>query len=234
MSNFGTISRWGKTGLGLSLLILCVQAFQPDWVHAERYQSRLSNLLVKKTEIYLPSRLIVGEEAKFVVRAQAGDQVKVFLSSHDQGFELADGAQLKVGKQPQMLSGTIPENGVLELKMAIPNDPNLLNKVLYVDAVAGSSEDTLAPLSLIDADGRKATTNAMVISKRISTSGPPIMPTMPGVSPQMFNQLTTLGDIYTKKDAHRQELLDNGDIDKTRQRDNNPFSTRGVQSGITK
>jgi hypothetical protein len=225
-------SRLMVGGLAVGLIGLILPIAQPLSAYAERYQSRLNSLLVKKTELYLPARLILGEEAKFVVRAQAGDQVKVFLSPKNQGFELADGVLLRVGETPEVLTGVVPQTGVLELKMPIPANEDLNGKVLYIDAAAGPTEQALAPLNLIDATGRKAVTNGLVITKRINTSGSPIMPYMPGVSPQLFNQLTTLGDIYTKKDEHRRELLDDGSINQNRGLDRNPFTNRGIQPGL--
>ncbi|HEY9746979.1 MAG TPA: hypothetical protein V6C99_12265 [Oculatellaceae cyanobacterium] len=204
----------------------------PTDAFAEKYQSRLSALLIKKTELYLPVRLILGEEAKFVIRAQAGHQAKIFLSPSNTGYLLPDGTPLQVGKSPEVLSGTIPESGVLELKMAVPAEDSLEGKVLYVDAAAGPTDDALTPLNLIDATGRRAETNALVLAKKKAANGAPILPMVPGMSPQLFNQLTTLGDIYTQKDTHRQELLDTGDIDRARDSDKNPFAIRGLQPGL--
>jgi hypothetical protein len=218
--------------LALNLIGLLVPFGCPPAAHAEHYKSRLSSLLVKKTELYLPARLILGEEARFVVRAQPGDQVKVFLSPKNEGFELTDGVLLRVGEDPQVLTGVIPQTGVLELKMPVPANEELNGKILYIDAAAGPTEQALAPLNLIDATGRKAVTNGIVLTKRTNTSGSPIMPYMPGISPQLFNQLTTLGDIYTKKDEHRRELLDDGTINQNRGLDRNPFSNRGLQPGL--
>lgn len=222
---FGIVS----VGL-LGFALIAIESSFPT--QAEQYQSRLSSLMVKKTELYLPVRLVLGEEAKFVVRAKAGDQVKVFLSPKSEGYELSNGTVLRVGASPETLTGTIPATGVLELKMPIPATPELEGKVLYVDAVVGPTEEALAPLNLFDATGRKAETNALVITKRTVANGPPIMPYMPGVSPQLFNQLTTLGDIYTKKDEHRRELLDTGEINQNRGLDRNPFTNRGIQPGL--
>lgn len=199
---------------------------------AERYQGRLSTLLAKKRELYLPNRLVLGEEARFVVRGQAGDQVRVFLSPQSEGFELSDGVFLRVGKSPETLTGVIPETGVLELKMPVPANEDLSGKVLYVDAATGPTEEALVPLELIDATGRKAETNALVLTKRVTGGGAPILPYMPGVSPQLFNQLTTLGDIYTKGDDHRRQLLDTGEINRNRELDKNPFTNRGLQPGL--
>lgn len=199
----------------------------------QEYKSRLGNLLLKKNNLYMPSRLVLGEEVRFVVKAMPGYQVKVFLSSKGEGYTLPDGTPLNIGTDVQELSGTVPENGVLELKMNMPKDPELEGKQLYVAAVAGPSEQALAPVDLVDATGRRTSENTLAIVRPAERGGPNVMPNMPGLSPQLFNQLTTLSEIYGKNDSHKKELLDNGDVNSDRDMDRNPFVRRGIQPGIT-
>jgi hypothetical protein len=195
------------------------------------YQSRLSRLLLHRNDLYLPTRLVMGEDAHFVVKAQPGSKVKVLLSGKSEGYTLPNGMPLRVGEDAQELSGTVPENGVLELKMEMPKDPDLEGKVLYVDAVAGLTDDSLQPVALVDATGRRTDVNTLTIVKPPEKGGTAILPSMPGLSPQVFNQLTQMGDAYSKGDD-RKNLLDNGDINRDRQIDQNPFVQRGIQPGI--
>lgn len=200
--------------------------------YAEKYQSRLNSLVLKRnSNVYLPTRLLLGQEARFVVKAPAGSLVKVFVSTQAEGKVLNDLA-LRVGNDAQELSGTVPENGVLELKMDVPKDPELDGRLLYVDAVAGASEEVLAPLDLVDPTGRRTEQNSLPIMKQTAENGPAIMPTMPGISPQMMNQLTTMTNIYSQNDTERKKLLDNGTINRDRGIDRNPFINRGIQQGI--
>ena len=60
-----------------------------------------------------------------------------------------------------------------------------------------------------------------------------VMPGMPGFNPQVFSQLTTLGDVYNSGDERKKQLLDNGNINKDREMDQNPFIRRGAQQGIS-
>lgn len=200
---------------------------------AEKYQSRLSSLLLKKNDLYMPTRLVLGHEARFVVKAPAGDIVKVLISTKNEGYILPNGTPLRVGAEAQELTGTIPENGVLELKMAMPKDETMEGKVVYVDAAVGPSNEELAPIDLIDAAGKRTDENTLVIVKPAEGGGPNIMPSMPGLSPQVFNQLTTMGDAYSKGDSEKKQLLDNGDINRDRAIDQNPFINRGLQPGLS-
>jgi hypothetical protein len=199
---------------------------------AQKYESRLNKLLIRKSDLYLPTRLVLGEAGRFVVKAQPGSQVKVFISPKASGYVLPNGVPLRVGEEVQELSGTVPETGVLELMIEMPNQEGLDGKVIYVDAVAGPSDEALAPIDLVDSTGRRTDTNTLVITKPAEKGGPMIMPSMPGFDPQMFNRLTTMGDIYTSQDERKKQLLDEGNVDPNRQMDQNPFINRGIQPGI--
>jgi len=199
---------------------------------AERYESRLNQLILKKTELYLPSRLFIGEEAHFVVKAPAGSMVRLYVSPEGEGAILSNGRPIRVGKESAVISGVVPDTGVLDLKFAVPNANEMAGKGLYVDAVAGASEEDLVPLDIIDATGRKATANYLNLAQHAKANTLPVMPYMEGMSPQAFSQMTTLGDIYAKNDTARKQLLDNGDIDPTRATDRNPFTQRGGVKGL--
>jgi hypothetical protein len=212
---------------GASLVVLT-----PNASFAEKYHSRLNSLLLKKNDLYLPTRLVMGQEAHFVVKAPAGDIVKVLLSTKNEGYTLPNGTPLRVGTESQELTGTVPENGVLELKMTVPKDASLDGKVVYVDAAAGPSNDELAPVDLMNPSGKRTEENTLVIVKPTESTGANILPSMPGVSPQLFNQLTTMGDAYSQGNDHKKQLMDNGDINRDRAIDQNPFLNRGIQPGI--
>lgn len=220
----------GLAGMLALTLVIGTGVFSQA-ANAEKYQSRLNSLLLKKNDVYLPSRLVLGEEARFVIKAPAGSKVKVFLSSKAEGYILPNGTPLRVGEEVQELSGIVPESGVLQLQMEMPKDPELEGKVVYVDAVAGPSDEELAPIDLVDPTGRRTTENVLAIVKPTERGGPSVMPTLPGLSPQLFNQLTTMTDVYAKG-GDKKQLLDDGDINRDRQIDQNPFINRGIQPGV--
>jgi hypothetical protein len=211
---------------GLLALSVSGLAFQP--AHAEKYQSRLNSLILKKNDVYLPPRLVLGEEARFVIKAPPGSHVKLLLSAQNSGYKLPNGTELRVGAQSEELTGVVPENGVLQLQMVMPKDPDAEGKLVYIDAVYGTSDDDLAPMELVDATGRRTGNNALAIVKPSDAGGMSILPNMPGVSPQMMNQITNL----TNLQGDSKQLIDNGDIDQNRQSDRNPFVYRGGQAGL--
>jgi predicted nucleic acid-binding Zn finger protein len=231
MSPFLKPSRKALCLIAFALSMMSLNVFTPV-SFAEKYQSRLSSLLLKKNDLYMPTRLVLGQEARFVVKAPAGDVVKVFISTKNEGYILPNGTPLRVGTESQELTGTIPDNGVLELKMAVPKDESMEGKVVYIDAAVGPTNEELAPIDLIDAAGRRTDENTLVVVKPAEAGGPNIMPSMPGLSPQVLNQLTTMSDAYTKGDSSKKQLLDNGDINRDRALDQNPFINRGLQPGV--
>jgi hypothetical protein len=215
-------------------MIVSVAATLAQPARAEQYQSRLSRLLIRNADLYLPTRLVIGEEARFVVKAPAGNHVKVLLSPDGEGYTLPDGTSLRVGTEAQELIGVVPENGVLELTLDIPQEAELAGKVLYIDAASGPTDEALVPMTLMDPTGRKADSNVLVIAKPAELGAPMIMPTMPGgLTPQAFNQLSQMSQVYASKDERKKQLMmDNGDLDRSRQMDNNPFTQRGLQKGL--
>jgi hypothetical protein len=203
----------------------------PEALAAEKYQSRLNSLLIHKNDLYLPSRLVLGETARFTVKAAPGSKVKLFISTSGDGYSLPGGTLLRVGSDAQVVEGTVPSNGVLQLQMDMPKDESLADRYLYIDAVAGPSDDELKPIDLVDSTGRRTGDNTLAIVRPNELGGPNVAPNLPGVSPQVFNQLTQMGSMG--KDDPRRKLLDNGDINQNRAIDKNPFVNRGAIPGLS-
>lgn len=228
-----------RTALSLGLIasIVCGIGISPI-AHAqqdadtERAPSRLGKLLLKRSNLFLPSRLTLGMENRFVIKAQPGSQVRLLLSAEDRGYRLPNGTPLRVGPEYQELTGVIPTSGVLELVIDMPNEEDLHGETVYVEAVVGSSDADMAPIDIMDPAGRRADHNALTIAKQASRGGPAILPNLPGMNPQMLQQLSTMGSIYSNDEDPRRQLLDTGDINRELKIDQNPFNNRGVQPGL--
>jgi len=83
-------------------------------------------------------------------------------------------------------------------------------------------------MELVDSTGRRTGNNALAIVKPSDVGSMSIMPSMPGISPQMVNQITNL----TNTQGNSKQLIDNGDINQDRASDRNPFIYRGSQQGL--
>ncbi len=223
-----------RTAAMAALLIGLVSSgviLAPSAYAQQKFESRLSKLVLHQNDLFLPTRLTIGEDAQFVVKAPAGSKVAVMISGKSEGYSL-NGTALRVGSDAQVLTGIVPDSGVLQLKMTMPKDFALIGKMVYIDGAAGTSEDAMQQLVLVDATGRRTGDNSLVIMKQPDHGGAAILPSMGGLTPQMFSQITQVGDIYSGKDNARKQLLDNGDVDQTRTQDQNPFTQRGLQKGI--
>lgn len=210
-------------------LSLCLSLLAASSAQAEKYQSRLNSLLIHQSNLYLPTRLVMGESTRFVVKSNPGDKVKVLLSAKGEGYTLPNGTPLHVGAEVQELTGTVPDTGVLELTIEMPKDEALEGQTVYVDAAAGPSDEALKPIDLIDPTGRRAEANVLVIAKPAEKGGPNFMPSMPGVDPQLMQRLS---DMSSMSDEKRKQLIDNGDINRDLDTDKNPFARHGFQPGI--
>lgn len=224
-------SRWVAGVLAISLAVVAAAAF-PAKARAEQYQSRLGNLLLKKSSFYMPGRLVLGQENRFTVKAPPGSQVQVFLSPAGEGKLFADRIPLAVGEDAETLNGTVPETGVLELTLPLPAEDAWEGKVLYVDAVVGKAEDysDYSRPELVDATGRKAVTNALVLAKPAEKNQMMVLPAIPGVDTRMFNQITTLTDIYASDDPRKKQLLMDGSINRDAQIDKSTLMQRTLFS----
>lgn len=190
--------------------------------------SRLSQLVKKKPSMYLPSRLIIGQDNRFTFQGTPGNQVRLYMSSSPEGFSTPDGQPLRVGAEHQEIAAEIPANGVLEIIVPLPAEEGLVGQNIFVEGIAWHAEDfsDLVIFEQIDASGRRATENYVAINKLVKNKGSIVMPTLPGMSPSFVQQLNTLSEITNSGDARKKELLDTGEINRDNTYDRNIFINR--------
>ena len=226
-----------RTASLLALSVLLAASFVTatiDEARAEQYESRLNSLLLKKSSVNMPTRLVLGQENKFTVKAAPGSTVRLFVSPAEEGYVFDDRLPLAVGEEVQEITGTIPATGVLEMTLPLPGDAELEGKVLYVDAVVGKASDLsdYARPELLDSSGRRTTENALVMMKPADEGHMFVTPTIPGLNPQLINTLSTTQEIYQSGDDRRKQLLNGGDINRDAEIDRNSFNQRGLMPGV--
>lgn len=193
--------------------------------------SRLNRLSQRQNILYLPGRLVIGEENRFVIKGTPGSQAVLFISPLDKGYTLPNGQQLRVGQEHEKLQAVIPEKGVLEIMVPLPNDNGWVGRQLFADAILlndGETEEEVSVdyVAIMDATGRRADHNAIEIFAPATAGHTTVMPMMPGLDPQTFNKLTTLSEVYANGDERKKELLDDGSIDRSVDIDSNIFINR--------
>ncbi|MEB3287581.1 MAG: hypothetical protein VKJ04_08770 [Vampirovibrionales bacterium] len=194
-----------------------------------RPPSRLSMLSLNHDTIYLPTRLLLGENNRFVIKGKPGSQVMLYVSPKGKGYQLPNGLDLKIGETYESLGGTVPENGVLEINVPVPDEQSWEGHYLFVDAVSWASEDygDLKQLQLMDSSGRRTSDNALMMMHQGTASNSPfIMPSMPGMPAGAVQQLSQTSQILGSNDERRKQLLDDGDRNTGSILDRNSFITR--------
>lgn len=136
-------------------------------------------------EVYKPSKLIVGSKTGFVVKAGPGSYTTLTLAADEQGESILARVQ-----------GIIGEKGITEIMLDLPDDKELINKVVYFEVAVWKNEDLsdIERARIIAPDGINTGSNAIAIyPKPDSGILPNLGPAMPGV-----------GDITRTMDAMRE------------------------------
>jgi hypothetical protein len=233
MGNFEAVRKLLTLGLGVwMMVVLAVGVGLQLWSAADAQQtrgnSRLSQLIRNKPNLYLPSRMLIGEENKFTFQGPAGSQVILYVSAEPSGMEAPDGRPLRVGAENQQFTGTIPEKGVLEMTVPLPHEEFLIGKSMFVEGILWTQDDyaDLAVFDIVDSTGRRSGANALVISQMSNGKGAFIMPSMPGMPSGLVNQITTLSEMKGG-DQRKKELIDlDGDLNRDVMLNQNMFLNR--------
>jgi hypothetical protein len=185
--------------------------------------SKLNQQLKAKTRLYLPGRLYVGEGNRLSIQGKPGAQVIMYASPAQSGAAAPNNMPLNVGTNLQEFHSTIGENGVASIPLSLP--PELDGKTLFLDAVVYSLPDysDMVKVDILDAAGQLTADNRVTIVKpnEKGGKGTMLMPGMPGMNPQMVQQLQTMSE--AQSDPRKRDLLYKGDRDGTRIQDKNSF-----------
>lgn len=222
--------KFPQIGLAVLLAFSGISALIYTAPHSEAMErvSRLNSLIVQKPTLYMPPRLLIGQDNKFILKGKAGNKAMLYLSPSSSGMRAPNGLDLRIGEEHQKISGIFPENGVLVLTVPVPKESSLIGKTLYLEAITWSQPDysDLEVLSITDFTGRRTSENALAIDKPADGKGSPIMPALPGVPTQLLNRLNTFNDLRQKP-----ELNDQGAINRNVPLDQNsfynPYGTNG-------
>lgn len=210
-------------GLSLALAGLLFGAC-PVW--SQQQPSRLSRLLLNQHSMYLPVRLTLGAESRFVIKGEPGMSVRLYLSSQASGLSAPNGEALRVGTSHEALEGKIQENGLVEMTIELPKEASMAGHTMYVDAVAWRAADhsDLSRVQLIDASGRRTGDNGLLLSMPSDGGHTTIIPMLPGMNPQMIQQLSTVTEAL--HDERKRELMYDGERDEDTVWDRNSLITR--------
>jgi hypothetical protein len=196
-------------------------------------RGRLSRLIQDKPKLYLPSRLVMGEPNTVVLRAPAGQFVRVIVT---QGQLEAPDA--KPSDEQNILFQTeaeeIPAKGVLGVALPVPNNKDLDGITVFVTAELSNNKDFKATQALewVDSSGQKTSNNGVsIVQPTVVSKGPSILPNMPGMNPQLMRQINSVSQLQNGSTRQKQ-LIDDGNLNRNSAIDRNSFITRpGLPTG---
>jgi hypothetical protein len=182
--------------------------------------AKLSDLVKRPSELYLPTQLIPGKTANFTLKAKAGQSYMLIISSESKGTTLPNGMALRVGKPTVQEKGVIPASGVLSIPVQVPDDIDKLGTEQFVEAVVWTEpaqEDGKAAI-IIEHTGNMSDKNTVLVGAEPDGGHFMIMPGDSGMS-SLFRSLDTMSNVGG--DPRKKELLYNGEINRQRQLDQN-------------
>jgi hypothetical protein len=181
---------------------------------------RLSDLVKQPIRLFLPSQVIPGKSASFTLQAKAGQKYLLIISSRSEGAELPNGLAIGVGKPNVETTGTIPESGVVEIIVDVPEQLSTVSDVQFVSAVVWSAEDLsdAQEAQVIDHSGTVASKNAVMIGTEPVRGATMIVPGDPNMS-NVLRSLNIMNEV--SGDPRKKQLIDDGSINRERLIDKN-------------
>ena len=174
------------------------------------------NLLMESNspQVYMPSRLLIGDNSTFTIKADAGSHVLLAVSDQNTGASSFHGQVFNLGASYTQKEGIVPENGLLQLNYQLPNDKKLENKTYYFEVFVWKSEDfaDLKKAKVMGPNGRETDSNeitAIIPTKNASgfRFGPD-MPGMPGSGQEFMNTVDKLQSLDKKNNTSTERDYD--------------------------
>ena len=175
----------------------------------------LSDLVKQPPQLYLPSQIIPGETATFTLKAKPGRHARLILSSSRKGVSLLNGFAMHTGKPTVEEEVIVPASGVVQIPIKMPKDPEILGDRQFIEAMVWSSPDQsdIQEAQLMGQSGTPTSDNKIVVGVEPDKGSVLILPgdnSMSGVL-RSINSMAEVGN-----DPRKKQLLDNGDINRSR------------------
>lgn len=165
------------------------------------------------SRVYLPSRLVIGQDNIFIIKGKPGKKVSLAISSSNRGANPLFGKKLRLGETEQTLEANIPATGILELVYKLPNDTSLVNRTKYFEVALWSKDDfsDLEIAKTISPAAKETLNNGLVISLPPSSGkAPSFAPVIPGMGQDLIRSIEHIKDVQEGK--VNSELMDDGKV----------------------
>ncbi len=187
------------------------------------YTAKLSDLIKRAPQLFLPSQILPGQTTTFTVKGKPGKQVKLILSDTAVNRELDSGVTLRVGEPVLEKEVTIPETGVVQIPVEIPQNIGEAGQRKFVEAIVWSSPDQsdAEVVQIIESSGNETTENAVMVGAEPDRGNTILVPGDPNLA-NVMRTLDTLSN--TSQDPRKRDLIDSGAINRKRQLDSNLYN----------
>lgn len=148
-------------------------------------QSALSSLIQQKPLVYKPTKLIIGQDNKFLIKAAPNTNVIFITSAEATGASTYLGQTLRLGTILNKIDAKTAENGVVEVNLPISNDKTLIGTNIYFEVLIlnnnNPEEATLA--QVMSPAARESALNVVAIYDKPKNLGMPSLdPLVPGLT----------------------------------------------------
>jgi len=188
--------------LFLSLYMLTLPAFSQlviDLSSSNKNNTLISN---EYPVVYKPSKLIIGQENTFKVRATPGSSASLMISASSSGAKPFYGQTLRLGYDQMAVKGIVPENGLLEIKFSLPNQKELNGKMAYYEVAVWKTEDftDVKIAKIMDENCRETNSNEIGISMPPQdVSKPSLGPMIPMMPPEFMRAIENVENSKNNK-----------------------------------
>lgn len=219
-----------SAGLCLILFALHFSFSQTVFAEATRRSAIQKLSVLRQSELFLPSQLVLGEELTLTVRSQPNTLIKIFYDFQWQDTPVNG---LHVSSDSSVLEGQVPDNGLLMFRVKMPLQEALIGRTLYFEAFSQASTDASSPVQNVlcrNASGVPVSVPSLVVvPPETERSGPSFMPSMPGMDANMMRQIGTMSSLHQTNDPRKLDLIkDQGKINRDSALDRNSFVRPGA------
>ena len=179
-----------KTYVSIALITLIAFSIPVNAQVFDLSSTKKSSFIINQDfpAVYKPSKLIIGNKTKFVIKAEPNSHVSLVTSDENGGSPEYYGYKLRLGQILNPHEGIVGDKGVLELEISLPHEKELVGKILYFEVLVWKKSDfsDLKIAKIMGIDGSETNINAVIITEQLKNqSMPNFGPNIPGTGGDM-------------------------------------------------
>ncbi|MEW5819892.1 MAG: hypothetical protein AB1782_06845 [Cyanobacteriota bacterium] len=165
-----------------------------------------------KPSVFLPSKLIIGQDNIFIVKGTPGSKVSLAISKANRGSNPLMGNPLRLGETEKTIEGVISPTGAVQLIYPLPDDDSLVEQIRYFEVAIWKNDDfsDLSIATTISPSGKETRNNGIKISlPPESGKSPSFSPVIPGLGQDIMRSIEHVKAVQDK--SINPELIDDGE-----------------------